>query len=198
MHYELLSLKFNTSFKRLFLQPLLTSPVPLLLTEQRCSSLPSPEERAASPNQLFLVVIKHFLLALLVLSWHTRETWNIFKNTPKMTFHVFFSSRHIANIAVPFGIKIFSPDILWEGKKKKEIWRKKKQKLAVIQILCKVTGNLPKGSSKSRICSPHIYIKFVVFCISKWWSLFSSAVAFNCAINRALSVQKKRVFDKED
>lgn len=128
MHYELLSLKFNTSFKRLFLQPLLTSPVPLLLTDQRCSSLPPPEERAASPKQLFLVVIKHFLLALLVLSWHTQETWNILKNTPQMTFNVFFSSRRIANIAVPFGIKIFSPDILWEGKKKKEIWGEKKAK----------------------------------------------------------------------
>lgn len=47
--------------------------------------------------------------------------------------------------------------------------KRKKKKLAVIQSLCKVTGNLPKGFSESRISSPpQIYIKFVVFCISKW------------------------------
>lgn len=63
-----------------------------------------------------------------------------------------------------------------ERRRKKETKQKKKakkQKLAVIQSLCKVTGNLPEGFSESRLSSPHIYIKCVVFCISKWWSLCS-------------------------
>lgn len=73
-HYELLSLKFNTSFKGLFLQPLLPRPVSLLLTVN-LSAWPwtPPGARAAQPHQIWLVGIKHRLLALLPWSWHTRR-----------------------------------------------------------------------------------------------------------------------------
>lgn len=49
------------------------------------------------------------------------------------------------------------------GEKKK----KKKQQLDVIQVPVKSLGVFQKASVRAEI-APNIYIKLVVFCISKW------------------------------
>lgn len=81
-----------------FLQPLLTSFFPLLLSVKPLSSLPGHQLLLGQGqhNQTRFGV-KHWLLTLLPLIWHNPEDLKYFRIISKMASYVSFHSRHIVN-----------------------------------------------------------------------------------------------------